>query len=289
MRPAPRRAGKSSTWSVMRAPAESTSQNTGSSWCRACSVRRTIFSTVRAPQEPALTVGSLAITHTGLPSTRPTPVTTPSAGRSPAAALARRPSSTQEPSSRSSASRSRTKSLCCEASLSAWRSRLPRRARSLAPERSIPSALCLADGQDGDVVAERPGGELAGRLEERLAQHLGLDARVAPHGAGDAVLTEELFAGPGFGQPVGVHEDQVARVQLDLAADVVGSGVERQQGPGGAQGPDLAVVPQPGRRMPGGGVAQGVGQPVEDHDADRHELLTPALGGQRGVELLQGL
>ena len=84
MRPAPRRPGNSWTWSVMRAPAESTSQNTGSSWRRACSVRRTIFSTVRAPHDPAFTVGSLAITHTGRPSMRPTPVTTPSAGRSSA-------------------------------------------------------------------------------------------------------------------------------------------------------------------------------------------------------------
>ena len=49
---------------------------------------RTIFSTVRAPHEPAFTVESLAITHTGRPSTVPTPVTTPSAGRSPASALA---------------------------------------------------------------------------------------------------------------------------------------------------------------------------------------------------------
>ena len=32
---------------------------------------RTIFSTVRAPHEPALTVESLAITHTGRPSMRP--------------------------------------------------------------------------------------------------------------------------------------------------------------------------------------------------------------------------
>ena len=31
---------------------------------------RTIFSTVRAPHEPAFTVGSFAITHTGRPSTR---------------------------------------------------------------------------------------------------------------------------------------------------------------------------------------------------------------------------
>jgi hypothetical protein len=38
-----------------------------------------IFSTVRGPQDPALTVGSLAITHTVRPSMRPMTVTTPSA------------------------------------------------------------------------------------------------------------------------------------------------------------------------------------------------------------------
>ena len=75
----------------MRAPAESTSQNTGSSWRSAYSVSRTIFSTVRAPHEPAFTVGSLAMTHTGRPSTRPTPVTTPSAGRSAAGGVGQQP------------------------------------------------------------------------------------------------------------------------------------------------------------------------------------------------------
>ena len=97
MRPAPRRPGNSSTWSVSRAPAESTSQNTGSSCSSAYSVSRTIFSTVRAPQEPALTVESFAITHTGRPSMVPTPVITPSAGRSPARALARSAFSTNDP------------------------------------------------------------------------------------------------------------------------------------------------------------------------------------------------
>ena len=84
----------------------------------AYSVSRTIFSTVRAPHEPAFTVGSFAITHTGRPSTVPTPVTTPSAGRSPASALASSASSTNEPSSSSSASRSRTNSLPWRASFS---------------------------------------------------------------------------------------------------------------------------------------------------------------------------
>ena len=38
-----------------------------------------IFSTVLGPHEPALTVGSLAITETGRPAIVPEPVTTPSA------------------------------------------------------------------------------------------------------------------------------------------------------------------------------------------------------------------
>ena len=47
-----------------------------------------IFSTVRAPHDPAFTVESLAIIATGRPCTLPMPVTTPSAGRSPASTLA---------------------------------------------------------------------------------------------------------------------------------------------------------------------------------------------------------
>src|SRR5829696_167295 len=75
-----------------------------------------IFSTVRAPQEPALTVESFAIRQTGRSSIRAWPVTTPSAGRSPAGplmdmALANIPSSTKDPSSTSSRTRSRAKSL----------------------------------------------------------------------------------------------------------------------------------------------------------------------------------
>jgi hypothetical protein len=50
------------------------------------SMIRMIFSTVRAPQDPALTVESFAITHTPRPSMRAFPVITPSAG-SPSARL----------------------------------------------------------------------------------------------------------------------------------------------------------------------------------------------------------
>src|SRR5512140_168003 len=77
----------------------------------ACSWMRTIFSTVRRPHEPALTVESLAITATTLPLIFPTPVTTPSAGSSGSVELAKAPSSTKLSGSRSSRTRSRAKSL----------------------------------------------------------------------------------------------------------------------------------------------------------------------------------
>src|SRR5438128_1139124 len=85
-----------------------------------------------------------------------------------------------------------------------------RRAPEVHPGSELP------DGEDGDVVAQGGGGELSRPLEERLAQDLGLDARVTTNGAGDAVFAEQLLARPGLGQPVGVHEDEVARVQLHL-------------------------------------------------------------------------
>ena len=80
---------------------------------------RMIFSTVRAPQEPALTVESLAIRQTGRPSIAGLPVTTPSAGRSPASTLASMPSSTNESLSTSSRTRSRANSLPL-AALASW-------------------------------------------------------------------------------------------------------------------------------------------------------------------------
>jgi hypothetical protein len=103
----------------MRAPAESTSQISGISCRSAYSSMRMIFSTVRAPHEPALTVESLAITATSRPPIAPMPVTTPSAGRSPAMALASSPSSTKPSAlSRRRRRRSRTNSLPCSRALS---------------------------------------------------------------------------------------------------------------------------------------------------------------------------
>src|SRR5262249_32388337 len=80
---------------------------------------RMIFSTVRAPQLPALTVESLAMRATVRPDIFPSPVTTPSAGRSGSAVFAKLPSSTKEAGSRSRAMRSRANSFPVSAFL-AW-------------------------------------------------------------------------------------------------------------------------------------------------------------------------
>src|SRR5690606_10457930 len=80
---------------------------------------RMIFSTVRAPHEPALTVESFAITQTGRPRMVAIPVITPSAGRPSDNALAKRPSSTNDPGSTRWAIRSRAKSLPF-AAFAAW-------------------------------------------------------------------------------------------------------------------------------------------------------------------------
>ncbi len=70
-----------------------------------------IFSTVLAPHDPALTVESLAIRHTGRPATLALPVTIPSAGSPSARALASWPSSRKLPGSTRWSMRSRANSL----------------------------------------------------------------------------------------------------------------------------------------------------------------------------------
>ena len=76
---------------------------------------RMIFSTVRAPQEPAFTVESLAMIATGRPSMVAVPVMTPSAGSPLASTFANAPSSVKLPSSTSKPMRSLAKSLPCAA------------------------------------------------------------------------------------------------------------------------------------------------------------------------------
>src|SRR4051812_13302406 len=94
-----------------------------------------IFSTVLGPHEPALTVGSFAITQTGRPPTFAMPVTTPSAPKPSLSQLASRASSAKVPGSTRRSIRSRTGSLPCWADFSRWRSGPPARARSSASSR----------------------------------------------------------------------------------------------------------------------------------------------------------
>src|SRR4051794_24770449 len=94
-----------------------------------------IFSTVFGPQEPAFTVGSFAITHTGRPATFAMPVTTPSAPKPSLSQFASNASSANEPGSTSRSIRSRTGSLPCWADFLRWRSGPPARARSSASSR----------------------------------------------------------------------------------------------------------------------------------------------------------
>src|ERR1700722_1765147 len=98
---------------------------------------RRIFSTVLGPHEPALTVGSLAISATVRPPIRPSPVTTPSAPRPSSCQLASSASSANESASSRRATRSRTGSLPCSRAFSRWRSGPPARARSVAPGRAL--------------------------------------------------------------------------------------------------------------------------------------------------------
>ena len=97
---------------------------------------RMIFSTVRAPHEPAFTVESLAIRQTGRPSTVARPVITPSAGRPSASALAYIPSSTKEPSSTRRATLSRANSLPLAAFAAWYRSAPPAPTRLRTSARS---------------------------------------------------------------------------------------------------------------------------------------------------------
>ena len=76
-----------------------------------------IFSTVLGPQDPAFTVGSLAITQTGRPPIVAMPVTTPSAPKPSCSQFASSASSANDSGSTSRATRSRTGSFPCSAVL----------------------------------------------------------------------------------------------------------------------------------------------------------------------------
>src|SRR5687768_1521623 len=157
---------------------------------------RRIFSTVLGPQEPAFTVGSLAISATVRPPIVPMPVTTPSAPRPSASQFASSASSVNEPGSSSRATRSRTGSLPCSAAFARWRSGPPAYARSNASSTSLmPGTLALVvgargqwplDGVAGGLGREGPPGAQAGghdaaaeqQQDQRPPQQRLLGARV---------------------------------------------------------------------------------------------------------------
>jgi len=107
--------------------------------------------------EPAFTVGSLATTTAGRPSTRPRPVMTPSAGNPSAVALASWASSTKVPGSNSNPRRSRTYSLCWRASLAAPASVGPSVAARASASRRATSLIAspAARGQPTAAPGDR--------------------------------------------------------------------------------------------------------------------------------------
>src|SRR5690348_9775949 len=164
---------------------------------------RRIFSTVLGPHEPALTVGSLAISATVRPPIVPSPVTTPSAPRPSASQLASSASSVNEPSSSSRATRSRTGTLPCWADFCLWRSGPPAKARSKAP------VTCWASVIATQTLA------IGGRVVAHADDHLVVDAARGERGVAGAVgvgLGRERLAGaePG-GQRGGAEHDQQER------------------------------------------------------------------------------
>src|SRR5215211_4623238 len=107
-----------------------------------------IFSTVLGPHEPALTVGSFAISATGRPPIVAMPVTTPSAPKPSCSQLASSASSTNESESTRRATRSRTGSFPWSRDFSWWRSGPPPRARSSASFRSDMGSNVSASGSE---------------------------------------------------------------------------------------------------------------------------------------------
>src|SRR6202044_2184352 len=243
-----------------------------------------IFSTVRAPQEPALTVESLAISATGRPSTSAVPVMTPSAGRPSARALAYRPSSVKLPSSTRPAIRARANSLPA-ASADWWYRGAPpcsTRSRSPASPWSAPSGgpasrcsatwgaylghrVSLESDSAGpgarpqnlgrQLTADDPLG-LAGRLDHRLQVHAGRHAHVLDH-------VHELLGGDVAGSPGRVR---AAAEPADRGVEVVHAQLQRGQHVGQAGAPGVVEVQ----------VQRGVGvRRAELPD----ELGDPARGG----------
>src|SRR5271155_263802 len=282
--------------------------------CRARSWIRRIFSTVFAPHEPALTVGSFAISATARPAISPTPVTTPSAPRPSSSQLASSASSAKLPSSSSADTRSRTPSLPCSRAFSRWCSGPPASARSLARRRALTS-VARASPRQPPVAMATPSRQaaLVADLKPRM-HHIEVGPRTEkPPGVahdrqqreGDHPSRPEAPTRPG-GHPdahadgrhaqraSGLLQQATAKVRLALAQREPGRGradrqvrlqpiqIRASSRPIGAPDPLLELL---GREPPGDRVlAQlidhlltvGVGNAKLGRIAHRRTLFTPA-------------
>ena len=291
MRPAPRRPGNSSTWSVMRAPAESTSQKTGSSCAqRVLGEPHDLLDRAGAPRARPSPSGRWPSRTRAGRRRCPVPVTTPSAGRSRRrVALASSASSTNEPSSSSRPRRSRTNSLFCRRELLAppWPgcpAGPARRRRRCRPTRDgLRHVRRMARMATSSVERRRPRSRAAASSSDL---HSVVDVRPGSRRRmrGDAVLAEQLLAVAGLGEPVGVEQHEVADVERRSPATVV----RRRRGRASAAGRSTRSgrtspsCHSQRRRVAGRRVAQRARGLVEHDDAQRDELLGPALGDSTG-------
>src|SRR5437879_4608676 len=221
------------------------------------------------------------MTQTVRPPTRPTPVTTPSAGVSGSSERAKSQSSwNSEPGSRRSFSRSRTKSLPSSRSFSryfVWPCSI--RARSLK-YRSSPSTRDLRSGiRVGPDDDDQDAGAMARTADDRGVARLRLD--VGPH-LGEATAREAHFE---------LHRASPHALRPDLELAVAGhgpalGGADGHLGPVALQGGVLLVaevLPElreeavqtlvgPGRGEPHAGWRRRI---AGEHDAgaEAHDLL----------------
>src|SRR5277367_6205375 len=164
-----------------------------------------IFSTVRAPQEPALTVESLAISATGRPSTSAVPVITPSAGRPSARALAYRPSSVKLPSSTRPAIRARANSLPAAVADSWYRAAPPPSIRARNPASSGSAVSRCPVSCCPDWCCSATGGEyLPGPGAGYLAQASPPVRPLERNGAGAGASSQHLRGKLAADDPLGL-------------------------------------------------------------------------------------
>src|SRR4051812_38028398 len=231
---------------------------------------RRIFSTVFGPQDPALTVGSLAISATVRPAMVPRPVTTPSAPRPSASQLASSASSENEPSSSSRCTRSRTGSLPCWADFSLWRSGPPAYARSKASATCWASVMrfeTLVHGDANELRLGRKAGSIGSRgcvaFFARYARRKRHGPAPSPHPAPPYPAAVDVPPDPPLGRRV------VAHAHHDLVLDAA-RGERRVAGAVGVRlGRQRLAWPEPRGHRAGAQQDQQQRPPVQRLAAER--------------------